>query len=100
MCRKGPTKIPLGKDTPPGSMKLFYAKLKTNTCTVCEIGLFTEEEEDVGPIGFWQFHCNGVLTAFERLSCLETLVGHVMFLKGPIAAALESSEPFNIFVKA
>ena len=34
-------------------MKLFHAKLKVNTCTVCEIGLFTEEEEeeDVGEIG-------------------------------------------------
>ena len=26
------------------------------------------------------------------LSCLETLVGHVMFLKGLIAAVFESSE--------
>ena len=42
-------------------MKLFHAKMKVNTCTVCEIGLFIE---DIGEIGFWQFHichCNGVL---------------------------------------
>ena len=31
-------------------MKLFHAKMKVNTCTVREIGLFTEEE-DVGQIG-------------------------------------------------
>ena len=44
------------------STGLFHAKMKVNTCTVCEIGLFTEE--DVGEIGFWQFHvchCNSVL---------------------------------------
>ena len=27
-------------------MKLFHAKMKVNTCTVCVIGLFTEEEEE------------------------------------------------------
>ena len=31
-------------------MKLFHGKMKVNTCTVCEMGLFTEEEE-VGEIG-------------------------------------------------
>ena len=31
-------------------MKLFHAKMKVNTFTVCEIELFTEEE-DVGQIG-------------------------------------------------
>ena len=36
-------------------MKLFYTKIKVNTCTVCEIGLFTEEEEDNGEIVFF---CN------------------------------------------
>ena len=30
------------------------------------------------------------------LSCLETLVGHVIFLKGLIAAAFESSEPLYL----
>ena len=43
-------------------MKLFHAKMKVNTCIACEIGLFNEE--DVGQIGFWQFHvchCNSVL---------------------------------------
>ena len=30
------------------------------------------------------------------LSCLETLVGHVIFLKGLIAAAFESSEPLHL----
>ena len=28
--------------------------------------------------------------------CIETLVGHVMFLKGLIADALESSEPLHL----
>ena len=45
------------------STGLFHAKMKVNTCTICEIGLFTEED-DVGEIGFWQFHvchCNSVL---------------------------------------
>ena len=34
-------------------MKLFHAKIKVikYTCTVCEIGLFTEEEKDDGEIG-------------------------------------------------
>ena len=40
-------------------MKLFHEKMKVNICTVCEIGLFTREYD--GEIGFWQFHCNGVL---------------------------------------
>ena len=31
-------------------MELFHAKRKVNTCTVCEIGLFTEED-DVREIG-------------------------------------------------
>ena len=32
-------------------MKLFHAKIKVDTRTVCDIGLFTEEEEeDVGEI--------------------------------------------------
>ena len=31
-------------------MKLFHAKMKVNTCTVCERGLVTGEEED-GEIG-------------------------------------------------
>ena len=30
-------------------MKLIHAKMKVNTSTVCEIGLFTEED-----IGFWR----------------------------------------------
>ena len=30
------------------------------------------------------------------LSCLEALVGHVIFLKGLIAAAFESSEPLYL----
>ena len=59
-CRKGPTKIPLGKGTPHGNMKLFHAKMKVNTCTVCEIGSFTdeeEEEEDDEKLGFWCATC-------------------------------------------
>ena len=49
-------------------------------------------EEDDGKIGVLAIshiilcHCSGVL------SCIETLVGHVMFLKGLIAVAFESSE--------
>ena len=38
-------------------MKLFHAKMKVNTCTVCEIGLFTEEEEDVEQIGVLAISC-------------------------------------------
>ena len=34
-------------------MKLFHAKIKVNTCTICEIGLFTEEEEE--DVGFGNF---------------------------------------------
>ena len=30
-------------------MKQFHAKMKVNTCTVCEIGMFTEEDD--GEIG-------------------------------------------------
>ena len=33
-----------------------------------------------------------ILPLLRVLSCIETLVGHVMFLKGLIAAAFESSE--------
>ena len=29
-----------------GDMKLFHAKMKVNTCTICETGFFTEEEEE------------------------------------------------------
>ena len=36
-------------------MKLFHAKMKVNTYTACEIGLLTEEEEDVGQIGVGNF---------------------------------------------
>ena len=35
-------------------------------------------------------------TTFEVLSYIETLVGHVMFLKGLIAAVFESSEPLYL----
>ena len=41
--------IQLCKGTLQGNMKLFHA-MKVNTCTVCEIGLFPEEEDD-GEIG-------------------------------------------------
>ena len=33
-------KIPLGKGTLQGNIKLFHAKMKVNTCTVGEISLF------------------------------------------------------------
>ena len=36
------------------------------------------------------------LSPLRVLSCLETLVGHVMFLKGLIAAGFESSEPLDL----
>ena len=29
-------------------MKLFHAKMKENICTICEIGLFTEDVEQIG----------------------------------------------------
>ena len=40
-------------------MKLFHVKMKVNTCTVCEIGLYTEEEEeeDVEQIGVLAISC-------------------------------------------
>ena len=47
-------------------MKLFHAKVKVNTCTVCEIGWSTEEEEEE-KFGFWQFyvcHCSSVFYLF------------------------------------
>ena len=34
-----------------GEYKSVHAKMKVNTCTVCEIGLFTEEEDNDGEIG-------------------------------------------------
>ena len=37
-----------------------------------------------------------ILPLLRVLSCIETLVGHVMFLKGFIAAAFESSEPLYL----
>ena len=42
--------------TSQGNMKLFRAKMKVNTCNVCEIGLFTEEE-DVEQIGVLAISC-------------------------------------------
>ena len=30
------------------------------------------------------------------MSCIETLVGHVMYLKGLMGAAFESSEPLHL----
>ena len=42
-------KILLGKGTLQGNMKLYHLKIKVNICTVCEIGLFTEEGD--GEIG-------------------------------------------------
>ena len=44
------------KGTPKGNMKLFHARMKGNTCTICEIGLFTEEE-DVEEIGVLAISC-------------------------------------------
>ena len=41
--------IPLGKGTLQGNMKLFHAKMKVSTCTVYDVGLFTEGH--VGEIG-------------------------------------------------
>ena len=37
-----------------------------------------------------------MLLLLRVLSCLETLVGHVIFLKGLIAAMLEISEPLHL----
>ena len=46
-------------------MKLFHAKMKVNTCTVFEIGLFTEEdkEEDEGEIGVLANYVTYVIVA-------------------------------------
>ena len=51
-CWKGPAKIPLGK----GSAGKYEAVSCVNTCTICEIGLFTEEE-DVEQIGVLAISC-------------------------------------------
>ena len=74
-------------------MKLFHGRMKVNTCTVCEIGLFTEaaEEGEIGVLAILRmplYRCT--LPHLRVLSRLETLVGHDMFLKELIAAAFES----------
>ena len=43
-CRKGSKKVLLTIGNMQGNMKLFRAKMKVNTYTICEIGLSTEEE--------------------------------------------------------
>ena len=68
----------VGKGTPQGNMKRFHAKMKVNTYTVCEIGLFTEEEEELKMLekkGFGNFTYTYVIVAvyFERVIGLETL---------------------------
>ena len=56
-----------------------------------------EEEEEDGEIGVLAisriplYRC--ILPPLRVLSCIETLVVHVMCLKGLIAAAFDSSEP-------
>ena len=79
-------KISLDKGTPQGNMKLFHAKMKVNTCAVCEIGLLTEDEEEDGEIG--------VLPTLRVLSCIKTPIGHVMYLKRLITAAFRSWSGF------
>ena len=37
-----------------------------------------------------------ILPPLVVLSCIETLVGHVMYLKGLIATSFESSEPLHL----
>ena len=51
----------VGQRHSAGEYEVFYAKMNVNTCTVCEIGLFTEELEK---LGFWQLvcHCSGIKT--------------------------------------
>ena len=51
-------KVPLGEGTPQGIIKLFYAKLKVNTCTVCENACLLKMLEK---LQFHVCHCNGVL---------------------------------------
>ena len=46
-------------------MKLFHAKMKVNTCNVCEIGLFTEE--DLGFGNFTYVILTVYFTAFESV---------------------------------
>ena len=44
-----------------GNMKLFHAKMKVNTYTVCEVGLSTEEEDgEIGVLAIYVYHCSGV----------------------------------------
>ena len=47
--------------------------------------------------GFQQFHiCHCTDVLLRVLSCIETLISHVMCLKGLIAARFGSSEPLHL----
>ena len=57
----------VGQRHSAGEYEAVSCKMKVNTCTVCEIGLFTEEEEEQ-KLRLWQFHVchySGVLYRLE-----------------------------------
>ena len=37
-----------------------------------------------------------IVAVYFTISCIETLIGHIMHLKGLIAAAFESLEPLHL----
>ena len=78
------------KGTAHRNKKPFDTKIKVNTCTNFP---FEEELEKDGEI---EVLAISLLLHLRILSCTETLVGHVMCLKGLIAAAFESSEPLHL----
>ena len=44
-----------------GEYEAVLCKMKVNTCTVCEIGLFTEEDDgEIGVLAIYICHCSSV----------------------------------------
>ena len=74
-------------------MKLFHVKMKVNTCTVCKIGLFTEEE------GFGNFTYVIVavyFTAFECVIVSRNTRRPCYVSKRAYSCRVESSEPLHL----
>ena len=72
----------VGQRYSTGNMKLFHAKMKVNTCSLCEIGLFTEEDD--GEIEVSAILCTYVIVAVYfayilSFTCIETPIGHVQW---------------------
>ena len=60
------------------------------------LGRLKEKKRKMEKSGFCNYTYVIVAVYLRVLSCIETLVGHVMYLKEPIAAAFESSEPLRL----